>query len=75
MTQVELAEQHLREADGVADVLAAGWEIFELIGALAAASADKAADRPDRPECLGVLSHRCLCSPARRRGLPSPERG
>ena len=39
-----MAEQHLTEADGVAGVLAAGWEIFELIGALAAACAEQAAD-------------------------------
>jgi hypothetical protein len=42
--QIELVEQHLRAADGVADVLAAGWEIFHLVGALAAACADQAAD-------------------------------
>ncbi len=42
--QVEVVERQLREAEGVADVLAAGWEIFELIGALAAASAGEAAD-------------------------------
>jgi hypothetical protein len=42
--QIELIEQHLRDADNVADVLAVGWEIFELIGALAAGSADQAAD-------------------------------
>lgn len=41
MTQIKL-EQHLREADGVADVLAAGWEIFELVSALAAAYAEQA---------------------------------
>jgi hypothetical protein len=44
MRQVELVERHLREADSVAGVLAASWEIFELIGALAAASADEAVD-------------------------------
>ncbi len=44
MRQIELAGQHLRAADGVAGVLAAGWESFELIGAVAAASAELAAD-------------------------------
>jgi hypothetical protein len=42
--QIELIERQLREADGVAGVLAAGWENFELIGVLAADSAEKAAD-------------------------------
>jgi hypothetical protein len=42
--RIEMAGQHLTEADGVAGVLAAGWEIFELIGALAAACAEQAAD-------------------------------
>ena len=44
MRQIELTGQRLREADGVAGVLAAGWEIFELIGGLAAACAEQAAD-------------------------------
>lgn len=44
MKQIELIEQHLREADGVAGVLAAGWEIFELISVLAADGAEQAAD-------------------------------
>jgi hypothetical protein len=42
--QIELIEQHLREAEGVAGVLAVGWEIFELIGVLAADGAKQAAD-------------------------------
>lgn len=44
MSQIELIEQHLREAGGVADVLAVAWEIFDLVGALAAACAEQAAD-------------------------------
>ena len=44
MTQIELIKRQLREADGVADVLAAGWEIFELIGVLAADGAEQTAD-------------------------------
>ena len=44
MKQIELIEQHLREAVGMTDVLAAGWEIFELIGDLAAACAEQSAD-------------------------------
>jgi hypothetical protein len=42
--QIETIEQHLGEAVGVADVLAAGWEIFELISDLAAACAEQSVD-------------------------------
>ncbi len=42
--QIELAGQRLREADGVAAVLAAAWEGFELIGVVAADSAERADD-------------------------------
>jgi hypothetical protein len=42
--QIELVRQHLFQAAGVADVLAVSWEIFELVGALAATSAELAAD-------------------------------
>jgi hypothetical protein len=42
--QIELMEQHLGEAVGVAGVLAAGWEIFELIGEVAAACAERSVD-------------------------------
>jgi hypothetical protein len=42
--QAELLERRLRDAAGVAGVLAAGWEIFEFAAAAAAASADQAAD-------------------------------
>lgn len=44
MKQIEMIEQHLGEAVGMTDVLAAGWEIFELIGDLAAACAEQSAD-------------------------------
>ncbi len=44
MRQIELAGRRLGEADGVDGVLAAAWEIFELIGAVAAAGAEPAAD-------------------------------
>ena len=44
MKQIEMIEQHLGEAVSVADVLAAGWEIFELIGDLAAACAEQSVD-------------------------------
>ena len=44
MERVELLERHLRDAAGVAGVLAAGWEIFEFVGALCEACADQAAD-------------------------------
>jgi hypothetical protein len=42
--QIELVEQHLGEADGVADVLTVAWEIFDLVGALAAACAERTTD-------------------------------
>ena len=44
MKQIETIEQHLGEAVGVANVLAAGWEIFELISDLAAACAEQSVD-------------------------------
>ena len=44
MKQIELIEQHLGEADGVVGVLAASWEVFELVGALTAACAEQTAD-------------------------------
>lgn len=44
MEQARLLEQRLRDAVGVAGVLAAGWEIFEFAAAAAAASAGQAAD-------------------------------
>jgi len=42
--QAGLLERRLRDAVGVAGVLAAGWEIFEFVAAAAAASAGQAAD-------------------------------
>ncbi len=42
--QIELAGQRLREADGVAGVLAAAWEGFELISAAAADHAERTTD-------------------------------
>jgi len=44
VNQIELARQRLLGADGVPGVLSAGWEIFELVIAVAAASADQSAD-------------------------------
>ena len=44
MRQIELVERQLVEADDLADVLAVGWEIFDLVGGLAADCADRAAD-------------------------------
>ena len=44
MKQIKTIEQHLGEADGVANVLVAGWEIFELISDLAAACAEQSVD-------------------------------
>ena len=42
--QADLLERRLRDAVGVADVLAAGWEIFEFAAAAAAVGAGQAAD-------------------------------
>jgi hypothetical protein len=42
--QADLLERRLRDAVGVAGVLAAGWEIFEFLRDLCAASAGQAAD-------------------------------
>ena len=44
MNQIKLAHQRLADADGVPAVLAAGWEIFELITIIASASADESPD-------------------------------
>ncbi len=44
MKQIELASQRLLGAGGVPGVLSAGWEIFELVIAVAAASVDQSAD-------------------------------
>jgi hypothetical protein len=42
--QIELARQHLHDADDVPGLLAAGWEIFELVRIVAAEGAGQAAD-------------------------------
>jgi hypothetical protein len=42
--QADLLERRLRDAVGVAGVLAAGWEIFEFAATAAAAGASQAAD-------------------------------
>ena len=44
MNQIKLARQHLADADGLPAVLAASWEIFELIAAIASASAVECPD-------------------------------
>ena len=44
MKQIELASQRLLGVDGMPGLLSAGWEIFELVIAVAAASADQSAD-------------------------------
>jgi hypothetical protein len=42
--QIALIRQRLLDANGVPDVLAAGWEAFELVGTMASASAGQSAD-------------------------------
>jgi hypothetical protein len=44
VNQIDLIRQRLAAADGLAAVLAAGWEIFELIAASACVSADESPD-------------------------------
>ena len=44
MNQIKLAHQHLADASGVPAVLAASWELFELIAAIASASAVECPD-------------------------------
>jgi len=44
MNQIEVLRQRLLDADGVPGVLAAGWDAFEFVRAVASASADQAAD-------------------------------
>jgi hypothetical protein len=44
MELIKPIQQHLLDADGMPGVLAAGWDAFELVRAVAGASADQAAD-------------------------------
>ena len=44
MKQIEVTRQHLIDADGVSGVLAAGWQVFELVRAVTGANADRASD-------------------------------
>ncbi len=44
MSQIDMAHQHLIDADGVPEVLSAGWQVFELVRAVASARADQTAD-------------------------------
>ena len=44
MSQIELLRQRLLHADGVAGMLATGWEAFEFVRGVAGANADRSAD-------------------------------
>ena len=44
MNQIEVIQQHLIDADGVSGVLAAGWQVFELVRAVTGANAGQASD-------------------------------
>jgi hypothetical protein len=44
VNQIEVIQQHVIDADGVPGVLSASWQVFELVRAVAGASADQAAD-------------------------------
>jgi hypothetical protein len=44
MNQIEVIRQHLIDADGVPGVLAASWQVFELVRAVTDANADQAPD-------------------------------
>jgi hypothetical protein len=44
VNEIKLINRRLAGADGLPAVLAAGWDIFELIAAIASASADESPD-------------------------------
>lgn len=44
MNQIELARQHVLDADSMPSLLAAGWAAFEVVMAVAGATADQSAD-------------------------------
>jgi hypothetical protein len=44
VSQIELLRQRLLHADGVAGMLATGWEAFEFVRGVAGANADRSAD-------------------------------
>jgi hypothetical protein len=44
MNQIKTMQQHLIDADGVSGLLSAGWRAFDLVRAVAGASADHAGD-------------------------------
>jgi hypothetical protein len=44
VNQIKLMHQRLVDADGLPAVLAAGWDVFELVGTIASASAGESAD-------------------------------
>jgi hypothetical protein len=44
VNQIDLIQQRLVDAESLPAVLAAGWDIFELVGTIASASADQSPD-------------------------------
>lgn len=44
MNEIKLIHRRLVDADGLPAVLSAGWDIFELVGAIASANAGKSPD-------------------------------
>ena len=44
MNEIELIDRRLTDADGLSAVLAVGWDIFELAGTIASASAGESPD-------------------------------
>ena len=44
VNRIKLIHQRLADADGLPAVLSVSWEIFELVGAIASASADESPD-------------------------------
>jgi hypothetical protein len=44
VNEIKLIHRRLVDADGLSAVLSAGWDIFELVGAIASASAGKSPD-------------------------------
>ena len=44
MNEIELIDRRLTDADGLSAVLAVGWDIFELVGTIASATAGESPD-------------------------------
>ena len=83
MNQIKLIHQRLADAHGLPAVLAAGWDIFELIAAIASASAGDSADMypaftfargaaVSGRNAIAVAPSLAACPVTRRTTRPSP---